>query len=100
MEEALNRKVRPNSNAVDDGSSAGLIGLDEIEVEEVELGEGFPELSNARVRPSGEAGEGLVRTFSYELTLVVLTSLNYRSESNSIWTTPTKFRFLSRLESS
>lgn len=63
MEEALNRKVRPNSSAVDDGSSAGLIGLDEIEVEEVELGEGFPELSNARVRPSGDAGEGLVWPF-------------------------------------
>jgi len=40
-----------------------LIGLDEIEVEEVELGEGFPELSNARVRPSGDAGEGLVWPF-------------------------------------
>jgi len=45
---------------VEDGSSAGLIGLDEIEVEEVELGEGFPQLSDARVRPSGNDGEGLV----------------------------------------
>jgi hypothetical protein len=60
MEEALNRKVRPAPTTVEDGSSQGLIGLDEIEVEEVELGEGFPELSNARVRPSGNAGEGLV----------------------------------------
>ncbi|GAA5884520.1 hypothetical protein JCM16303_000009 [Sporobolomyces ruberrimus] len=59
MEEALNRKVRPAPTTVEDGSSQGLIGLDEIEVEEVELGEGFPELSNARVRPSGNAGEGL-----------------------------------------
>ncbi|GAA5923649.1 ERMES complex subunit MMM1 [Sporobolomyces koalae] len=60
IEDALNRKVRPNGDEVDDGSSsAGLIGLDEIQVDEVELGEGYPELSNARVRPSGNTGEGL-----------------------------------------
>ncbi|GAA5956298.1 hypothetical protein JCM3765_005622 [Sporobolomyces pararoseus] len=64
MEEALNKKVRPTpsnggTTEIEDGSSAGLIGLDEIEVEEVELGEGFPQLSDARVRPSGNDGEGL-----------------------------------------
>lgn len=70
MEEALNKRVRPTpsngTTEVEDGSSAGLIGLDEIEVEEVELGEGFPQLSDARVRPSGNDGEGLV---SYTIIL-------------------------------
>lgn len=56
MEEMLNRK------GSDEGveQEQGLVGIDRIEVREVEVGDKFPVLSNARVRPSGESG-GVVR---------------------------------------
>lgn len=59
MEEMLNRR----GNAENDGEGAdqaGLVGIDAIVVSEVEVGDKFPVLSNARVRPSGESG-GVVR---------------------------------------
>ncbi|MBZ6370605.1 MAG: hypothetical protein LBE44_01535 [Microbacterium hominis] len=37
-----------------------MIGLDFIEVDEVELGEAFPVLTDARVRPSGTDSESVV----------------------------------------
>lgn len=46
MEEVLSRA----------SSDEGMLGMDMIEVGNVALGEGFPVLSNARVRPSGEGG--------------------------------------------
>jgi hypothetical protein len=42
-----------------------MVGLDYIEVDEVELGEGFPALTDARVRPSGVGGESVVRDFAF-----------------------------------
>ncbi|GAA6018623.1 hypothetical protein JCM11491_006170 [Sporobolomyces phaffii] len=82
IEDALNRKVRPDATAVEPGSSAGLIGLDEIEVEEVELGEGFPQLSNARVRPSGNDGEGLRVELDLDYSDKVSLSLSTRVVMN------------------
>ncbi|GAA5909141.1 ERMES complex subunit MMM1 [Sporobolomyces salmoneus] len=87
IEEALNRKVRPHPSATteeveDEGGSAGLIGLDEIEVEEVELGEGFPQLSDARVRPSGNEGEGLRVELDLDYTDKVSLSLSTRVVMN------------------
>lgn len=58
MEEMLNRR----GNAEGDGETQpGLIGIDAIVVAEVVVGDKFPVLSNARVRPSGEDG-GVVRS--------------------------------------
>lgn len=57
MEEALNRKTGG-------GEGDGVVGIDWVEVEEVELGEAYPVLSRARVRPSGVGGEGVVRPLS------------------------------------
>jgi hypothetical protein len=53
METVLNR--RSNAETLEESS---LIGIDRISVGEVELGEKFPSISNARVRPSG-SGEGV-----------------------------------------
>ncbi|GAA5919830.1 hypothetical protein JCM6882_005610 [Rhodosporidiobolus microsporus] len=52
IEEALNRKTGGG-----DGDQ-GVVGIDYVEVEEVELGDAYPVLSAARVRPSGIGGEG------------------------------------------
>ena len=58
MENVLNRKGK--EEGVDEDAEVeqemGLVGIDRIEVGEVELGEKFPILSNARVRPSGQNG--------------------------------------------
>ena len=58
MENVLNRKGK--GEGVDEDTEVeqevGLVGIDRIEVGEVELGEKFPVLSNARVRPSGQNG--------------------------------------------
>lgn len=58
VEEALNRRT----GGTEEGAEAaqGMIGLDFVEVDEVELGEGYPALSDARVRPSGVGGESVV----------------------------------------
>lgn len=56
MESMLNRKSSPDA---EDAAAPGLMGIDWIEVDEVLVGDKFPVLSNARVRPSGE-GEGVV----------------------------------------
>jgi hypothetical protein len=55
VEEALNKKTGG-------GEGDGLVAIDWVDVEEVELGEGYPVLSRARVRPSGVGGEGVVRS--------------------------------------
>ncbi|GAA5858255.1 hypothetical protein JCM8547_004622 [Rhodosporidiobolus lusitaniae] len=52
VEEALNKKTGGGEGEM------GVVGIDYVEVEEVELGEGYPTLSAARVRPSGVGGEG------------------------------------------
>lgn len=59
LEEALNRTTLA---AEADGleKPQGMVGLDFIEVDEVELGEAFPVLTDARVRPSGSDSEGVV----------------------------------------
>lgn len=54
MEEILNRRGATEGEGED--GDEGLIGVDRIRVGEVELGEGFPVLSNARVRPSSDDG--------------------------------------------
>lgn len=65
MENVLNRKGK--GEGVDEDAEVeqemGLVGIDRIEVGEVELGEKFPVLSNARVRPSGQNG-GVVSHFA------------------------------------
>ncbi|KAM0793751.1 hypothetical protein ACM66B_001170 [Microbotryomycetes sp. NB124-2] len=55
LEDMLNRK---SSHEVSQGEQQkpGLISLDYIEVTEVAVGERYPVLSDARVRPSGEDG--------------------------------------------
>ncbi|BGP12237.1 hypothetical protein JCM10213_000069 [Rhodosporidiobolus nylandii] len=53
VEEALNKKTGGGEG------EQGMVGLDYVEVDEVDLGEAFPSLSAARVRPSGSGGEGL-----------------------------------------
>ncbi|GAA6047537.1 hypothetical protein JCM3770_005796 [Rhodotorula araucariae] len=57
VEEALNRRT----GGTEEGAEAaqGMVGLDFIDVDEVELGGGFPALSDARVRPSGVGGESV-----------------------------------------
>ncbi|GAA5846828.1 hypothetical protein JCM9279_004456 [Rhodotorula babjevae] len=57
IEEALNRRTGGTEEGAE--SAQGMVGLDFIEVDEVELGEGFPALSDARVRPSGVGGESV-----------------------------------------
>lgn len=56
MEEMLNRKAPAEEG--DDGEAAapGLVGIDRIEVLDVVVGDKYPMLSNARVRPSGKDG--------------------------------------------
>lgn len=44
------------------GGGGGLIGVDRIKVGEVELGDKFPVLSNARVRPSSSEDGAVVRS--------------------------------------
>ncbi|KAK4701847.1 hypothetical protein P7C70_g4382, partial [Phenoliferia sp. Uapishka_3] len=53
MEEMLNRKGSAEGEA---GDQPGLVGIDAIVVADVEVGDKFPVLSSARVRPSGESG--------------------------------------------
>ncbi|GAA5986973.1 hypothetical protein JCM11641_002272 [Rhodosporidiobolus odoratus] len=48
-----------NGRAGDGTGGQGIVALDFIEVEDVELGKCYPALSAARVRPSGTDGEGL-----------------------------------------
>jgi hypothetical protein len=59
MEEVLNRRGKAEGEV--EKEEPGLVGIDRIVVGEVELGDQFPVLSNARVRPSGESG-GVVRS--------------------------------------
>lgn len=58
MESMLNSKGTPEA---EEAAAPGLMSLDFIEVDEVLVGDKFPVLSNARVRPTGE-GEGVVST--------------------------------------
>ncbi|KAI5479368.1 dimethylaniline monooxygenase (N-oxide forming) [Pseudohyphozyma bogoriensis] len=55
MEEILNRR----SSAEGAEQEQGLVGLDRIVVSEVALGDKYPVLSNARVRPNGDEGGGV-----------------------------------------
>lgn len=74
MEEILNRASGNESTGStggegvdgegDGGAGGGLIGVDRIRVGEVELGDKFPILSNARVRPSSSEDGAVVRYFS------------------------------------
>ncbi|GJN92055.1 hypothetical protein Rhopal_005083-T1 [Rhodotorula paludigena] len=57
VEEALNRRTGGTEEGAE--ASQGMVGLDFIGVDEVELGDGFPALSAARVRPSGMGGESV-----------------------------------------
>lgn len=59
LEEALNRSTLA-AEADGQEQAQGMIGLDFIEVDEVELGEAFPVLTDARVRPSGSDSESVV----------------------------------------
>ncbi|KWU46765.1 hypothetical protein RHOSPDRAFT_7012, partial [Rhodotorula sp. JG-1b] len=59
LEEALNRSTLA-AEADGQEQAQGMIGLDFIEVDEVELGEAFPVLTDARVRPSGTDSESRV----------------------------------------
>lgn len=61
MEEVLNRRAGGEGEE-------GLVGVDRIKVREVRVGEGYPVLSRARVRPNGEEEEGVV-SLSFCLTL-------------------------------
>ncbi|GAA5861360.1 hypothetical protein JCM3774_000223 [Rhodotorula dairenensis] len=58
LEEALNRSTLA-AEAEGQEKPQGMVGLDFIEVDEVELGEAYPVLTDARVRPSGSDGEGV-----------------------------------------
>ncbi|GAA5924530.1 hypothetical protein JCM1841_004611 [Sporobolomyces salmonicolor] len=88
MEEVLNRKVRGGAAGVEDGEGeetggkVGMVGLDEIEVTEVDLGEGFPSLSDARVRPSGMGGEGVRVELDVDYTDHVSLALSTRVVMN------------------
>lgn len=53
LEKALNRDESDESGS---GNAGGMMGIDRIEVLDVVLGDKYPLLSNARVRPSGEDG--------------------------------------------
>lgn len=71
MEEILNRRGATEGEGED--GDEGLIGVDRIRVGEVELGEGFPVLSNARVRPSSDDGAVVCfYTFLSTLSLFLL----------------------------
>lgn len=59
LEEALNRRTLA-AEADGQEQAQGMIGLDFIEVDEVELGDAFPVLTDARVRPSGTDSESVV----------------------------------------
>lgn len=65
LEKALNRTEGAQE-------PAGMIGIDRVEVIDVVLGDKFPLLSNARVRPSGENG-GVVRSFLHRDEMAKLT---------------------------
>ncbi|GAA5905217.1 hypothetical protein JCM5296_000970 [Sporobolomyces johnsonii] len=88
MEEVLNRKVRGGAAAAEDGEAdeaggkMGMVGLDEIEVTEVDLGEAFPSLSDARVRPSGMGGEGVRVELDVDYTDRVSLALSTRVVMN------------------
>ncbi|KAL8278167.1 hypothetical protein RQP46_009340 [Phenoliferia psychrophenolica] len=56
MEEMLNRKGNAEGSLDEGPDQPGLVGIDAILVSEVEVGDKFPVLSNARVRPSGGSG--------------------------------------------
>ncbi|GAA5981508.1 hypothetical protein JCM10908_004134 [Rhodotorula pacifica] len=58
LEEALNRSTLA-VEADGQEKAQGMVGLDFIEVDEVELGEAFPVLTDARVRPSGSDSESV-----------------------------------------
>ena len=74
MENMLNRKGK--GEGVDEDAEVeqemGLVGIDRIEVGEVELGEKFPILSNARVRPSGQNGGVVSLLFANNTSICVL----------------------------
>lgn len=59
LEEALNRSTLA-AEAEGKEPAQGMVGLDFIEVDEVELGDAFPVLTDARVRPSGMDSESVV----------------------------------------
>lgn len=59
LEEALNRGTLA-AEAEGREQAQGMIGLDFIEVDEVELGEAFPVLTDARIRPSGSEIDSVV----------------------------------------
>ncbi|BGO88489.1 ERMES complex subunit mmm1 [Rhodotorula toruloides] len=83
IEESLNRRSRFGASDEDeDGGSSGMVGLDYIEVDEVELGEGFPALTDARVRPSGVGGESVRVELDLEYTDTVVLSVSTRVVMN------------------
>ncbi|GAA6048039.1 hypothetical protein NBRC10513_003716 [Rhodotorula toruloides] len=83
VEESLNRRSRFGaSDGDEDGGSNGMVGLDYIEVDEVELGEGFPALTDARVRPSGMGGESVRVELDLEYTDTVVLSVSTRVVMN------------------
>lgn len=77
MEDVLSRK----------SGEEGMLGMDRIEVGNVALGEGFPVLSNARVRPSGDGG--VVSPLSACERSGELMLWWCRSGSSWMWITPT-----------
>ncbi|GAA6018676.1 hypothetical protein JCM10207_009006 [Rhodosporidiobolus poonsookiae] len=72
IEEALNRRTGGGEG------EGGMVGIDYVEVEEVELGEGFPMMTAARVRPSGGDGEGVRVELDLDYTDRVSLSLSTR----------------------
>ncbi|BGP21226.1 mitochondrial outer membrane protein Mmm1 [Rhodotorula toruloides] len=83
VEESLNRRSRFGAaEGDDDGGSRGMIGLDYIEVDEVELGEGFPALTDARVRPSGMGGESVRVELDLEYSDTVVLAVSTRVVMN------------------
>lgn len=88
MEEMLNRKGPTEDGEEGAEAAPSLMGLDRIEVLDVAVGDKYPILSNARVRPSGEDG-GVVSLGAEPRLRHRLIFLVSHSESRSTSTSPT-----------